>query len=92
MFKLKRIEEGGENKFTVSAPEGYITIAGTSEFVVEIFKDLCRTSEAFLAFVRRNTEGVTHEDVAAEMRKAGFPENIVQDFENDNFWDDVIYE
>lgn len=92
MFKLKRVEKGEENKFTVSTPDGYISIVGTDVFVVRMVKDLCRTSEEFLNILRENMKGMTHEDLAKEMRQAGFPEDIVKDFEEDNFWDDFIYE
>lgn len=92
MFKLKRVEKGGENKFTLSTPDGYITIAGNDGFVTRLIKDLCRTSEEFLTILRENLRGETIESVAMEMRKAGFDEDVVRDFENDNFWDDVIYE
>lgn len=92
MLKIKRVEKGQENKFTVSSPSGYITVAGTDEFVTRMIKDLCQTSEEFLNIFRETLRGMTHADVAAEMRRGGFSEDIVRDFENDNFWDDVIYE
>lgn len=92
MFEIKRVEKGAENKFTVSSPGGYITVAGTDEFVTRMIKDLCRNSEEFLNIFRETLRGMTHADVAAEMRRGGFSEDIVRDFENDNFWDDVIYE
>ncbi len=90
MFKLKRTTKDEENKFKISTPDGYIEIAGTGDFVVRMVKSLCRESEEFLAVLRENTKGLTHEDVAEEMRKAGFDEDIVKDFENDNFWADII--
>jgi hypothetical protein len=92
MFKLKRTTKDAENKFTVTTPDGYITIAGTGDFVVRMVRSLCTESEEFLNILRENMQGETHESIAAEMRKAGFPEDIVTDFENDNFWADVIFD
>ncbi len=34
----------------------------------------------------------THESLAAKMRDAGFNEDIVRNFEEDNFCDDIITE
>lgn len=92
MFKLKRVEQGEENKFTITVGDDYISIAGAGEFVARMVKDLCQNSEEFEAILRENLQGLTHEDVAREMRRAGFDEDIVRDFEDDNFWDDVIFE
>jgi hypothetical protein len=90
MFEIERIPKGSENKFTVSTPNGYITIAGNDEFVIRMVRDICQNSEEFINEMRETLRGETRESVAIKMRQAGFPENLVQDFEDGIIWDDLI--
>lgn len=92
MFKLKRVEKGETNRWKVSTRDGYIEIVGSDDFVIRMVRDLCQSSEEFQAIMRRNLKGETLESVAKEMRKAGFDERIVRDFENGDFWPDTIFE
>ncbi len=88
MFNIKRIKEG-ENSFIVTTDEGSVSIVGTGDFVVRMVKAVCESDE-FVELVRKNLEGVSREDIAVEMRLAGFPEQIIIDFENGDFWADII--
>ncbi len=90
MFKLKRVEDDQQNSIRVTTPEGSVEIKGTSAFVVRMFKSLCEESTEFFEVMRANLAGMTREQVAAEMRRAGFDERIVRDFENYDYWDDII--
>lgn len=90
MFKIKRTEDKNNNHFTISTNDGFIRIEGKSDFVVRMIKDICENSEEFLNILKENLQGKTIESVAEKMRSAGFPENIVTDFENGNLWDDLI--
>jgi hypothetical protein len=76
MFKNNRVEDGTKDqwlKFTVG--EDSVLIKGTGDFVIQIFKAICE-SEEFAAFVRKSLNGATREEVAAAMRKQGFPETV----------------
>lgn len=90
MFKIKRVEAGEENVFRIATPDGTIEIRGTDDFVVRMMKSLSEESTAYLEIVRENFAGETRESIAAKMRDAGFPENLVTEFERGEFWDDLI--
>ncbi len=92
MFKIKRISAGGENVFRIATDDGTIEIRGRDTFVVRMVKSLCEESSEFLEILRDNLAGEMHETIAAKMRRAGFDEDIVKDFENDSFWDDIIFD
>lgn len=89
MFKIKRIAEDRENRISLNVPEGGFEIVGTSPFVVELFRAICE-NDYFVEILRKTFAGESVESVAQKMREAGFPEQIVVDFENGDIWADVI--
>lgn len=89
MFKINRTTEDRENRISMRVPEGEFEIVGTGEFVVELFKAICE-NDYFVEILRKTFAGETIESVAEKMRDAGFPEQVVVDFENGDFWSDMI--
>jgi hypothetical protein len=82
MFSIERVEKGEPCRIEVTGPEGRIEISGDTGFVTQVFESICGAGPVVLEFVRRALEDATKEDIAVEMRRAGFPESIVTDFEN----------
>lgn len=81
MLKINRVESGKPNYLVIETPDGSITITGTNEFFTRMVKDLLRHGSEFEKEFRAQLEGVTKEDFAEQLRNAGFPEKVVQDFE-----------
>lgn len=91
MFNLTRVEDSEPNMFRVETEDGYIVVAGSSQFVSKMIPALCESNE-FEQILRENLGDMTKKDVAQEMRRAGFPEEIVVEFENNDFWPSLLEE
>jgi len=88
-FKRIRDDSDEDNYIKLTVEEGSIEIRGEGDFVTGLFKAMCETEE-FCALVRRNLNGATREEVAAQLREQGFPEHLCRDIEDGIIWDDFI--
>lgn len=66
-----------------------IKLEGTSQTVNDLFAEICHT-HVFSEAVRFAVRDMTRAEVAKAMRKGGFPEKVVKEFEADDLWPDLI--
>lgn len=76
----------------ISTPDGYIEIGGKREFTEPMFDDLRENSPKFRELLQDIFGNLSHENLITALREAGVSEQEIKDFEDDNLWDDWIYE
>jgi hypothetical protein len=60
-----------------------------ADFITPIFQEICETHEFknALASALRET---TKDEVIAEMRRGGWPKELIKDFKNGEFWPNLL--
>lgn len=76
----------------ISTPDGYIEIGGKREFVEPLFDELRQNSPQIQEWLQEISENTTHEEFIEACRNGGYTEQEIKDWEDDNLWDDWIYE
>lgn len=88
----KSFQKKHKRMIRVSCPEGYIEIGGSRDFVEPLMLDLRENCCAYREMLQAVFGSLSHDELIAAFRKAGYSEQEIRDFENDDLWDDRIYE